>query len=469
MIFTFCAFTKSSGNTTSADASGQGASMMFCRECGEKLPEGSKFCPYCGTPVAVDGKAVESQNTEAPGNSIVGTWEAEVFGIKLGYVFNADGTYENFAQSPSLQDTYGSYTYDGKKLTLNSNDGVTRVIDAKITDNRLFIKANFGSKEMDTIFTRTGGPVVAEPQSSGSVTGTAVNTPEGISSEELDRVLSLGEQDRFEYAVGLYRNRNYNDALKVFESLGKYETSITYLHLCYAHTMEYKDLPSNTLQILNKETGKNFEDLDDVRNQVFIEKVNYYCGEGNDPKVAFSTLNTFLRDAPQYSDLYQKTAKKLYEHAKKLYSKRDYSGAYLEFGSLQDYKDSDKWLMLSDLRRNSRKALSEADKVSIWIKENIDFADVKDLVFEYPYYLGFFVGTWSNGLSYFTMKSDSTIIDNLPRIALDGAEGYKFTKNDIVLYKGSQEKKAYNITILSDYAIDIYCYKDGTTYRLVRQ
>lgn len=443
--------------------------MMFCRECGEKLPEGSKFCPYCGTPVAVDGKAAESQNTEAQGNPIVGTWEAEVFGIKLGYVFNADGTYENFAQSPSLQDTYGSYTYDGKKLTLNSNDGVTRVIDVKITDNRLFIKANFGSKEMDTIFTRTGGPVVAETQSSGSVAGTDMNTPEGIGSEELNRVLSLGEQDRYEYAVGLYRKQDYKDAVKIFESLGDYETSITYLYLCYAHTMAYKDLPSDTLQTLNKEKGKGFEDLDEVRIQLYLDKVNYLCGEGNDPYAALTTIKIFLKGTPQYKELYNKTAKILYEDAIERYYNGDYKSASQEFGSILDYKDAETWDTLVKIRLRDWYVTVEPNIAPEWIKAHLDFADVKDLVFEYPYFVDFFEGTWSDGVSYFTMTTEGSITHNLPHITLDGAEGYEFDKNDLCLYKGTQVRKIYNISILADYVIDVYCYKDGTTHRLFRQ
>lgn len=30
---------------------------MFCTKCGAELPEGTKFCPACGTPAAAAGVA----------------------------------------------------------------------------------------------------------------------------------------------------------------------------------------------------------------------------------------------------------------------------------------------------------------------------------------------------------------------------------------------------------------------------
>lgn len=30
---------------------------IYCSKCGEKLPEGTKFCPKCGTPVKLEAKA----------------------------------------------------------------------------------------------------------------------------------------------------------------------------------------------------------------------------------------------------------------------------------------------------------------------------------------------------------------------------------------------------------------------------
>ena len=27
---------------------------MFCKNCGEKIPDGEKYCPYCGTPVDIE-------------------------------------------------------------------------------------------------------------------------------------------------------------------------------------------------------------------------------------------------------------------------------------------------------------------------------------------------------------------------------------------------------------------------------
>ena len=169
------------------------------------------------------------------------------------------------------------------------------------------------------------------------------------------------------------------------------------------------------------------------------------------------------------TELYNKTEKKLYEDAIERYYDGDYKSASLEFGSILDYKDAETWDTLAKIRLKDWYVTVEPNIAPEWIKAHLDFADVKDLVFEFPNITGFFEGTWSDGVSFFTMTSDGSITYNLPRIAFDGAEGYKFDKNDLFLYKGTQERKVFNITILSDYAIDIFCYKDGSTHRLYRQ
>jgi TM2 domain-containing membrane protein YozV len=34
---------------------------MFCPNCGKQIPDGSKFCPYCGVKLALEGESEETQ------------------------------------------------------------------------------------------------------------------------------------------------------------------------------------------------------------------------------------------------------------------------------------------------------------------------------------------------------------------------------------------------------------------------
>ncbi len=44
---------------------------MFCKKCGEQLPENARFCPQCGTEVPATAQAVDetpsSQTADSPG------------------------------------------------------------------------------------------------------------------------------------------------------------------------------------------------------------------------------------------------------------------------------------------------------------------------------------------------------------------------------------------------------------------
>lgn len=238
--------------TTTSDTSIQESMMRYCRECGKELPSGSKFCPYCGTPVTFEEQSAEKETTavtvdNAEENPIAGTWEAEIMGVKLVYVFNSDGTYENFAQLASIQDTYGTYAFDGEKLILNSNDGVIRTIKAKVTGNRLFIKGKMGENEMDTIFSRVDGSAVADTKSVGTVTGTTgMNISGGISNDELNIVLSSREEDNNGYDFSEWSDPEdaYQELTKLYikddESIAKAEELFSILPADYKDVATYK-------------------------------------------------------------------------------------------------------------------------------------------------------------------------------------------------------------------------------------
>lgn len=44
---------------------------MFCRNCGQQLPDGSLFCPRCGTSVQAGASPVQDKTLPSPGIAVL--------------------------------------------------------------------------------------------------------------------------------------------------------------------------------------------------------------------------------------------------------------------------------------------------------------------------------------------------------------------------------------------------------------
>ena len=44
---------------------------MFCRNCGQQLPDGSLFCPRCGTSVQAGASPVQDKTRPSPGIAVL--------------------------------------------------------------------------------------------------------------------------------------------------------------------------------------------------------------------------------------------------------------------------------------------------------------------------------------------------------------------------------------------------------------
>ncbi len=70
--------------------------------------------------------------------SIVGTWEEKETDGYDRYIFNADGSYKNIMEDrKGTWIEFGTYTYDGRNLTLRSSDGDVDTFDVIISGNEM--------------------------------------------------------------------------------------------------------------------------------------------------------------------------------------------------------------------------------------------------------------------------------------------------------------------------------------------
>ncbi len=118
----------------------------------------------------------------------------------------------------------------------------------------------------------------------------------------------------------------------------------------------------------------------------------------------------------------------------------------------------------------------EADKIThsyTDIVKLLGFEDAEDLIFGNAEYTSkFLTGTWktSDGKYYFTMKSDGNTTYNLPWF--DYGEYYRIENGDYLLYyekDPDNTRTLFSFEIVTKDIINIYCYKDYTSYRLIRQ
>ena len=118
----------------------------------------------------------------------------------------------------------------------------------------------------------------------------------------------------------------------------------------------------------------------------------------------------------------------------------------------------------------------EADKITHSYSDLVkllDFEDTADLIIENADYTEkYLTGTWktSDGKYYFTMKSDGHTTYNLP--SFDYGEYYRIENGDFLLYyekDPDNTRTLFSFEIVTKDIINIYCYKDYMSYRLIRQ
>ena len=168
----------------------------------------------------------------------------------------------------------------------------------------------------------------------------------------------------------------------------------------------------------------------------------------------------------------EEAKKQAYDHAVSLYREEDITGAASFFKELKGYRRSNDYMTL--INSNS---FSE-------LKKLIGFENADEILLN-QYADQFLMGTWKNkdGKYYFSIeKNDDGSFHshyNLPSVSLEHsfyniADGiYYLYDQDTSLTKlvsGDYERKnLFRFTIIDADTINVYCYKDGSIYNLLRQ
>ena len=294
----------------------------------------------------------------------------------------------------------------------------------------------------------------------------------------------------------LANEEDYENAYEMLKALGDYSDAKETLEGClFLWAADYlnKDDSLNALRVL--EYGKNNptikKEIDNLKESIYQEAISLY--RTNKEEKQFDAFIMFYVLYPyERANDYIALLKEKYEmfdwetsdspkgdlesrleivHLTPFYEKCKSKGIVMKGRNKSLEKD-----YLPDKVEYQFDNKKEADKITHSYSDLVkllDFEDTADLIIENAEYTKkYLTGTWktSDGKYYFTMKSDGHTTYNLPRF--DYGEYYRIENGDFLLYyekDPDNTRTLFSFEIVTKDIINIYCYKDYTSYRLIRQ
>ena len=106
----------------------------------------------CDAPTSLDNAPTSSDAPETP--SIAGVWKGEMFGATMLYIFNEDGTYENYSDKTTIKGKGGTYTYDTDTGEISFGAGETGVNKITVNGEKMILTTTTDTSVFDSVFTR---------------------------------------------------------------------------------------------------------------------------------------------------------------------------------------------------------------------------------------------------------------------------------------------------------------------------
>ena len=311
------------------------------------------------------------------------------------------------------------------------------------------------------------------------------------SSERILETQYLHAQDLLD------NEEDYENAYEMLKALGDYSDAKETLEGClFLWAADYlnKDDSLNALRVL--EYGKNNptikKEIDNLKESIYQEAISLY--RTNKEEKQFDAFIMFYVLYPyERANDYIALLKEKYEMFDWETSDSDgWWTAYIKEKNLTLESFYEKCKSKGIVMKGKNSSLEkdylpdkveyqfdnkkEADKITHSYSDLVkllDFEDTADLIIENADYTEkYLTGTWktSDGKYYFTMKSDGHTTYNLP--SFDYGEYYRIENGDFLLYyekDPDNTRTLFSFEIVTKDIINIYCYKDYMSYRLIRQ
>lgn len=271
----------------------------------------------------------------------------------------------------------------------------------------------------------------------------------------------------------MMENREYEDAVEAFGDLGSYKDAEDLMNeASYRLAMQYADHNrfSKAVNLLEDLEEIDYSDAYDK-----IKEVQYRWAwsliEKGDYIDAYEKLDE-IWNYPAAKETKIALKDVIYEEGQALYSNQNYDSAKEHFEYISPYLDSEKYITLIDAR--GYKASIDPKGTAEKLAEIFCFEDAADLLLSNTDIACYFLlGNWrtSNGSYYFKMEKTSKTEHsfyssyNLPWY------GGTFCISDgiyIVSNDSYEEKPQFGFTLLTPNSMEVYCYKNGSTYTMYR-
>ena len=310
------------------------------------------------------------------------------------------------------------------------------------------------------------------------------------SSERILETQYLHAQDLLD------NEEDYENAYEMLKALGDYSDAKETLEGClFLWAADYlnKDDSLNALRVL--EYGKNNptikKEIDNLKESIYQEAISLYRTNKEEKQfdafIMFYVLYPYERANDYIALLKEKYDMFDWETSD---SPKGETERRLEIINLRPFyeKCKSKGIVMKGRNKSLEKDYlpdkveyqfdnkKEADKITHSYSDLVkllDFEDTADLIIENADYTEkYLTGTWktSDGKYYFTMKSDGHTTYNLP--SFDYGEYYRIENGDFLLYyekDPDNTRTLFSFEIVTKDIINIYCYKDYMSYRLIRQ
>lgn len=294
----------------------------------------------------------------------------------------------------------------------------------------------------------------------------------------------------------LANEEDYENAYEMLKALGDYSDAKETLEGClFLWAADYlnKDDSLNALRVL--EYGKNNptikKEIDNLKESIYQEAISLYRTNKEEKQfdafIMFYVLYPYERANDYIALLKEKYDMFDWETSD---SPKGETERILEIINLRPFyeKCKSKGIVMKGRNKSLEKDYlpdkveyqfdnkKEADKITHSYSDLVkllDFEDTADLIIENADYTEkYLTGTWktSDGKYYFTMKSDGHTTYNLP--SFDYGEYYRIENGDFLLYyekDPDNTRTLFSFEIVTKDIINIYCYKDYMSYRLIRQ
>ncbi len=310
------------------------------------------------------------------------------------------------------------------------------------------------------------------------------------SSERILETQYLHAQDLLD------NEEDYENAYEMLKALGDYSDAKETLEGClFLWAADYlnKDDSLNALRVL--EYGKNNptikKEIDNLKESIYQEAISLYRTNKEEKQfdafIMFYVLYPYERANDYIALLKEKYEMFDWETSD---SPKGETERRLEIINLRPFyeKCKSKGIVMKGRNKSLEKDYlpdkveyqfdnkKEADKITHSYSDLVkllDFEDTADLIIENAEYTKkYLTGTWrtSDGKYYFTMESDGYTKYNLP--GMDFGEYYRIEDGNYLLYyeKDPEDTRTlFSFEIVNKDTINIYCYKDYMSYRLIRQ